>query len=453
MGRNRYFGTDGIRGQVGKFPIVPEFIFKLGWSIGRVLSKNGLNTVVIGKDTRISSHMLEATLVAGLLSSGVVSVMFSGVIPTPAIAYLTRVFRAMAGVVISASHNPFYDNGVKCFSMKGVKLSFDFEKAIELEIDNRKTFNYVVDSVGFNKSSYIVDAAIRYIEFCKATFPSDLTLRDFKIVLDCANGASYYVAPNVLCELGATVQCVNCQPNGININKECGTTDIRQLKNLVIQEKAHLGIAYDGDADRVIMVDHLGNKVDGDQILYIIARDRYRSSQLFGGVVGTQMSNMGLELSLKTLGVPFVRSNVGDRSIFSMMQKKRWYIGGENSGHIILLDKSTAGDAIIACLQVLLAMVNNQISLYDLCKGIYLFPQVLLNVPFVCSGDPLKYSVIRNIIQEVKNELGRDGRVFLRMSGTEPCIRIMVEGKYYNQVTDLANKIVDVLKNINDEFS
>ena len=344
MSNRKYFGTDGIRGRVGDAPITPDFVLKLGWAAGKVLARHGSRKIIIGKDTRISGYMLESALEAGLAAAGL-SASFTGPMPTPAVAYLTRTFRAEAGIVISASHNPFYDNGIKFFSIDGTKLPDEVEEAIEAEMEKEIT---CVDSAELGKANRIVDAAGRYIEFCKGTFPNELSLAHLKIVVDCANGATYHIAPNVFRELGAKVITIGCEPDGLNINEQVGATDVRALQARVLAEKADLGIALDGDGDRVIMVDHEGNKVDGDQILYIIAREGLRQGQLRGGAVGTLMSNMGLELALKQLGIPFVRAKVGDRYVLEKLQEKGWRIGAENSGHVILLDKTTTGDGIVA---------------------------------------------------------------------------------------------------------
>ncbi len=442
MSNHKYFGTDGIRGKVGESPITPDFVLKLGWAAGKVLARHGSRKIIIGKDTRISGYMLESALEAGLAAAGL-SAAFTGPMPTPAIAYLTRTFRAEAGIVISASHNPYDDNGIKFFSIDGTKLPDEVEEAIEAELEKTIT---CVESSELGKASRIVDAAGRYIEFCKGTFPSNLSVRGLKIVVDCANGATYHIAPSVLRELGATVVTIGCQPDGMNINKECGATDVRQLTERVLQEKAALGIAYDGDGDRIIMVDHLGNKVDGDQILYIIAREQLRQGRLSGGVVGTLMSNMGLELALKQLGIPFERARVGDRYVLEKMQEKGWRMGAENSGHVILLDKTTTGDGIIAGLQVLSAMVGNNMSLHDLCSGMKLLPQILVNVRFSGAGNPLESDAVVNACREVETALAGRGRVLLRKSGTEPLIRVMVEGEDEEQVTRLAHCIADAVK-------
>ncbi|WP_036770413.1 phosphoglucosamine mutase [Photorhabdus australis] len=442
MSNRKYFGTDGIRGKVGDSPITPDFVLKLGWAAGKVLARHGSRKIIIGKDTRISGYMLESSLEAGLAAAGL-SASFTGPMPTPAVAYLTRTFRAEAGIVISASHNPYYDNGIKFFSIDGTKLPDDVEEAIEAEMEKPLT---CVESAELGRANRIVDAAGRYIEFCKGTFPSEQSLNGLKIVLDCANGATYHIAPNVLRELGANVVTIGCEPNGININEKCGATDVRLLQQRVVEEKADVGLAFDGDGDRVIMVDHLGQKVDGDQILYIIAREALRQGQLRGGVVGTLMSNMGLELALKQLGIPFLRAKVGDRYVLEKLQEEGWRLGAENSGHVILLDKTTTGDGIVAGLQVLSAMVRNHMSLHDLSSGMKLLPQVLVNVRFSGSHDPLQSENVINVTKSVEAELNGCGRVLLRKSGTEPLIRVMVEGEDNEQVTALAHRIADAVK-------
>ncbi|TPE16734.1 phosphoglucosamine mutase [Pantoea vagans] len=442
MSNRKYFGTDGIRGKVGEAPITPDFVLKLGWAAGKVLARHGSKKIIIGKDTRISGYMLESALEAGLAAAGLTAA-FTGPMPTPAIAYLTRTFRAEAGIVISASHNPFDDNGIKFFSSEGTKLPDDVEEAIELEMEKPIT---CVESAQLGRASRIVDAAGRYIEFCKGTFPSELNLNGLKIVVDCANGATYHIAPNVLRELGATVIAIGVQPDGMNINKECGATDLKLLQQRVLAEKADIGLAYDGDGDRIMMIDHLGDKVDGDQILYIIAREALRQGQLRGGVVGTLMSNMGLELALKQLGIPFTRAKVGDRYVLEKMQEKGWRLGAENSGHVILLDKTTTGDGIVASLQVLTAMVRNHMSLHDLCSGMKMLPQVLVNVRFAGEHDPLQSEAVKAATAEAEKALAGRGRVLLRKSGTEPLIRVMVEGEDEAKVTELANLIADQVK-------
>ncbi|WMY97655.1 MAG: phosphoglucosamine mutase [Arsenophonus sp.] len=445
MSSKKYFGTDGIRGKVGKHPITPEFFLKLGWAVGKVLKKYGTNKIVIGKDTRISGYMLESSLEAGLSSAGL-SIVFTGPLPTPAIAYLTRTYNVEAGIVISASHNPYYDNGIKFFWMNGMKLPDEIEREIEATIDQPI---YCVDSVKLGRASRIIDAPGRYIEYCKSTFPSNQSLEKLKIVLDCANGSTYHIAPNVFTELGANVILIGCNPNGFNINKSCGTTNIDTLQKRVIKEKANIGLAFDGDGDRVIMVDHYGNRIDGDQILYIIVKNLLQNGCLHGGVVGTLMSNMGLEIELKKLKVPFMRANVGDRYILNKLKEKGWFYGGENSGHIILLDKNTTGDGIIASLEVLSIMIKNNKNLYKLSREMTLFPQILINVNYYHSDNPLNTNNILNVIKEVKKELKDNGRILLRKSGTEPLIRIMVEGKNKFQIKMIANRVSNIIKKLN----
>ncbi|MGF1691387.1 phosphoglucosamine mutase [Photobacterium kagoshimensis] len=425
MAERKYFGTDGIRGLVGEGAITPEFVLKLGWAAGRVLSQQGTKKVLIGKDTRISGYMLESALEAGLAAAGL-QAAFTGPMPTPAVAYLTRTFRAEAGIVISASHNPYYDNGIKFFSAQGTKLPDAIELAIEAELDKPLT---CVESAQLGKAYRIDDAAGRYIEFCKGTFPSKYDLSNYKIVVDCAHGATYHIAPAVFKELGAEVVTLGCEPNGTNINHEVGATDIRALQAKVLEEKADFGIALDGDGDRVIMVDEEGNKVDGDQIAYIIARDALRRGELKGGVVGTLMTNLGMEVALKNLGIPFVRANVGDRYVMEELQKHDWLIGAENSGHVILLDKVTTGDGIVAGLQVMSSIVGSKMSLKELSDGMTMFPQVLENVRFKGESNPLESDAVIAATKAVEAKLGEAGRVLLRKSGTEPLIRVMVEGE------------------------
>ncbi|ENM5826127.1 phosphoglucosamine mutase [Vibrio metoecus] len=440
--KRRYFGTDGVRGKVGQYPITPDFVLKLGWAAGRVLAKQGTKKVIIGKDTRISGYMLESALEAGLAAAGL-KATFTGPMPTPAVAYLTQTFRAEAGIVISASHNPYYDNGIKFFSYEGTKLPDEIELAIEAELDKDIE---CVESAELGKASRMVDAAGRYIEFCKSTFPSKLSLSGVKLVVDCANGATYHIAPNVFRELGADVIAMGVEPNGLNINDQVGATDVRALQKRVVEEKAHLGLAFDGDGDRIIMVDHLGNKVDGDQIAYIIARDALRRGELKGGVVGTLMTNLGMENGLKQLGIPFARAAVGDRYVMEKLQEKGWKIGAENSGHVILLDKVTTGDAIVAGLQVLASVVGSEMTLHELAKGMTLYPQVLENVRFAGENNPLEAEAVKAAVAEVEAELGSKGRVLLRKSGTEPLIRVMVEGEDDALVKQSALKIAQAVK-------
>ena len=442
MANRKYFGTDGVRGKVGTYPITPDFALKLGWAAGKVLASQGSRTVLIGKDTRISGYMLESALEAGLAAAGL-SAAFTGPMPTPAIAYLTRTFRAEAGIVISASHNPYYDNGIKFFSSQGSKLPDDIEEAIEAMLDQPMD---CVESSELGKASRINDAAGRYIEFCKGTFPAHLGLEGYKIVVDCANGATYHIAPNVLRELGAEVIEIGTDPNGLNINEKCGATDVTVLQAKVVEMKADVGLAYDGDGDRIMMVDHLGNKVDGDQILFIIAREALRSGQLKGGVVGTLMSNMSLEIALKMLGVPFLRANVGDRYVLEKMVENDWTLGGENSGHIIIADKNTTGDGIVASLAVLAAMAQHKLSLNELASAVKLFPQVLINVRFAGGDNPLESDAVKSVAADVEKRLEGKGRILLRKSGTEPLIRVMVECQDAELAQQCAEEIAEAVK-------
>ncbi|MCK8908560.1 phosphoglucosamine mutase [Haemophilus influenzae] len=445
MVNRKYFGTDGVRGKVGAYPITPDFALKLGWAAGKVLASQGSKMVLIGKDTRISGYMLESALEAGLAAAGL-SAAFTGPMPTPAIAYLTRTFRAEAGIVISASHNPYYDNGIKFFSAKGTKLPDEIEEAIEAMLEQPMD---CVESAELGKASRINDAAGRYIEFCKGTFPAHLGLEGYKIVVDCANGATYHIAPNVFRELGAEVIEIGTDPNGLNINEKCGATDVTALQAKVVEMKADVGLAYDGDGDRIMMVDHLGNKVDGDQILFIIAREALRSGQLKGGVVGTLMSNMSLEIALKMLGVPFLRANVGDRYVLEKMVENDWTLGGENSGHIIIADKNTTGDGIVASLAVLAAMAQHKLSLNELASAVKLFPQVLINVRFAGGENPLENDAVKSVAAEVEKRLEGKGRILLRKSGTEPLIRVMVECQDAELAQQCAEEIAEAVKKIN----
>ena len=442
MANRKYFGTDGVRGKVGTYPITPDFALKLGWAAGKVLASQGSKMVLIGKDTRISGYMLESALEAGLAAAGL-SAAFTGPMPTPAIAYLTRTFRAEAGIVISASHNPYYDNGIKFFSAKGTKLPDEIEEAIEAMLEQPMD---CVESAELGKASRINDAAGRYIEFCKGTFPAHLGLEGYKIVVDCANGATYHIAPNVLRELGAEVIEIGTDPNGLNINEKCGATDVTALQAKVVETKADVGLAYDGDGDRIMMVDHLGNKVDGDQILFIIAREALRSGQLKGGVVGTLMSNMSLEIALKMLGVPFLRANVGDRYVLEKMVENDWTLGGENSGHIIIADKNTTGDGIVASLAVLAAMAQHKLSLNELASAVKLFPQVLINVRFAGGNNPLESDAVKSVAADVEKRLEGKGRILLRKSGTEPLIRVMVECQDATLAQQCAEEIAEAVK-------
>ncbi|WP_335917153.1 phosphoglucosamine mutase [Shewanella chilikensis] len=424
MNVRKFFGTDGIRGKVGAGKMTPELALKLGWAAGRVLSRSGTRKVIIGKDTRISGYLFESALEAGLSAAGL-NVMLMGPMPTPAVAYLTRTFRAEAGVVISASHNPYYDNGIKFFSTDGSKLDDELELEIEAELEKPLV---CVESHLLGKVSRIDDAAGRYIEYCKGNFPADQTLAGLKIVVDCAHGATYHIAPNVFRELGAEVVTIGDKPNGININDQVGATSMAKICETVVSESADLGIALDGDGDRIMMVNRQGEVIDGDQILYILACDAQKRGILKGGVVGTLMSNLGLELALKQLNIPFARSKVGDRYVMELLKEKDWRIGGENSGHILNLDHGTTGDGIVAGILVLAAMRRHNASLEELTESMQMLPQVLINVRFEGNSDPLASQLVQDAQTQVESQLGERGRVLLRKSGTEPLIRVMVEG-------------------------
>ncbi|MDP5133833.1 MAG: phosphoglucosamine mutase [Paraglaciecola sp.] len=444
MSDRKYFGTDGIRGKVGESLINPEFVMKLGWAAGKVLAGQGTNKVLIGKDTRISGYMLESALEAGLSAAGI-SIGLLGPMPTPAIAYLTKTFRCEAGIVISASHNPYYDNGIKFFSADGMKLDDDIELAIEAQMEKPME---CVASDKLGKASRINDAAGRYIEFCKGNFPSELSLKGLKIVVDCAHGATYHIAPNVLSELGAEVIEIGTEPNGLNINKKVGATSMKAVTESVLEHQADLGFALDGDGDRLMLVDHKGNVLDGDQIVYMIARDVLKSGQLKGGVVGTVMSNLGLEVALATLGVPFVRSKVGDRYVMELLQQKGWSIGGESSGHVLNLAAASTGDGIIAGLQVLAAMLRAHMTLNELARGMEKYPQTLLNIRFIDGQDPLEHVLVQQAAAEAEKNLGDKGRVLLRKSGTEPLIRVMVEAHDAGASSQWAEYIADAVRKV-----
>lgn len=438
----QYFGTDGIRGRVGESLINPEFVTKLGWAAGKVLAGTGTNKVLIGKDTRISGYMLESCLEAGLSAAGI-NIGLLGPMPTPAIAYLTKTFRSEAGIVISASHNPYYDNGIKFFSSNGFKLDDDIELAIEQEMTKPMT---CVDSDKLGKATRINDAAGRYIEFCKGSFPSELSLQGLKIVVDCANGATYHIAPNVLRELGANVIELGVSPDGLNINDGVGATDLDLVKKTVLEEQADLGFALDGDGDRIMLVDHKGNVVDGDQIVYIIARDNLKCGTLAGGVVGTLMSNLGLELALTNLGVAFARSKVGDRYVLELLQERGWSVGGEGSGHVLNLNVASTGDGIVSGLQVIKAMLHADMSLYDLARGMEKFPQKLINVRFEPGSNPIETETVKQAVITAESELAENGRVLLRKSGTEPLIRVMVEAQDETMANTWAEYIATAVK-------
>ena len=438
----KYFGTDGIRARVGDRTMSPDFILKLGWAVGKVLANHYQGSVLIGKDTRISGYMLESSLQAGLSAAGV-DIKLVGPMPTPAIAYLTRTFRASAGIVISASHNPYYDNGVKFFSGHGLKLPDEVEEEIEAQMDKPME---VVSSDRLGKAQRINDATGRYIEFCKRTIPSSDALHGLKIVVDCANGATYHSAPHVFSELGAQVTSIAAAPDGLNINRDCGATAPQRLAEAVKSNGADLGIALDGDGDRLIMVDDKGDIVDGDEILYVIAHGRKKEGQFQGGVVGTLMSNLGLELSLSQHGIPFERAKVGDRYVMERLMSEGWQLGGESSGHIICLDRTTTGDGIIAALQVLHVMINSGRSLRDLREGMQRFPQTLVNVPLQSKIDLDSSAIVQEAVREVEEQLSDRGRVLLRPSGTEPLIRVMVEGQDEQLVHTYATQIADAVR-------
>ncbi|MDF2939837.1 MAG: glmM [Gammaproteobacteria bacterium] len=439
----KFFGTDGIRGRVGKWPITPDFAVKLGWAVGKVLAKKPGARVLIGKDTRRSGYMFESALEAGLSAAGV-DVYLLGPMPTPAVAYLTRTFHAQVGIVISASHNPHYDNGIKFFSDAGAKLSDEMENEIEQYLDRELV---TVEPEHIGKVSRIDDAEGRYIEFCKASLPHFQNFKNLKIVVDCANGATYHIAPKVLQELGAEVIVLGAAPNGFNINDNAGSTAPQILQEKVLEHNANVGIAFDGDGDRVIMVDHLGNVVDGDEILYVIAKDSLRRGKLDGGgVVGTQMSNYGLEIALKKEGIQFARSKVGDRYVMEMLQEKSWQLGGESSGHIIWLSSTTTGDGIVAGLQVLAIMQNSGKSLRDLLAGMEKFPQIVINVPLKKALAQSDWDKLNSEIKVVEAKLQDTGRVLIRASGTEPLIRVMVEGQDHDKVQEYTEYLAEKVK-------
>ena len=442
----KYFGTDGIRGLVGEPPITPDFMVRLGYAAGEVLVRRaqlspGLRpAVLIGKDTRISGYMLEASLEAGFAAAGV-DVMLSGPMPTPAVAYLTRALRLQAGVVISASHNPYPDNGIKFFSGDGNKLPDAVEAEIEAQLEQPMRCR---PSAQLGKARRIDDAAGRYIEFCKSTFPNRLDLRGLKIVVDCANGAAYHIAPHVFHELGADVVAIGINPDGLNINDLVGTASPQSLRMAVKQHKAHLGIALDGDGDRLLMVDERGSIYDGDQLLYIIARMRAGQGAV-PGVVGTLMSNLALERALEAAGIAFVRAKVGDRYVLELMQEKGWQLGGENSGHIICLDKHTTGDGIVSALMVLEAAVRSGRTLAELLASVRLYPQTLINVRLKPGADWSSSRALADRRAEIDRELGSSGRVLIRPSGTEPVVRVMVEAKDAAQARRCAERLAEAL--------
>jgi phosphoglucosamine mutase len=434
----KYFGTDGIRGTVGKDEITPAFMLKLGWAAGKVFATGeGKQKILIGKDTRISGYMFESALEAGLSAAGV-DVLLLGPMPTPAIAYLTRTFRACAGIVISASHNPYQDNGIKFFSTEGKKLPDEIEHEIERYLDEPMD---TVPSNLIGKTRKLEDARGRYIEFCKGTFPRHLSLHGMRIVVDCAHGATYSMGPAVFEELGAEVISMGVQPDGLNINLNCGSTHPEALQKRVLELRADIGIAFDGDGDRLVMVDHEGNVVDGDELLYIIARGKQQAGDLKGGVVGTLMSNYGLELALKQLGIDFARAKVGDRYVMEMLAERNWLLGGESSGHIVCLDKTTTGDGIVSALQVLAVMVALEMPLAALKSGMEKMPQKMINVRLPDKRDVMGNASVQSAVREVESRLAGRGRVLLRPSGTEPLIRVMVEGNDPDEVALLCRQL------------
>ena len=441
--QKRYFGTDGIRGVVGKAPVTPDFMLQLGWAAGCVFASegNGRNRIIIGKDTRISGYMFEAVLEAGVTAAGV-DIQLTGPMPTPAIAYLTRTLRARAGIVISASHNSFRDNGIKFFAADGTKLPDRLELAIEAQLD-KKLITVSPDRIG--KASRIFDAAGRYIEFCKSTVGTSLIFSGMKIVVDCAHGSTYHIAPAVLEELGATVVATGVSPDGLNINENSGSMSPASLIDAVKAEQADLGIAFDGDGDRLIMVDRQGTVVDGDEILYVIALDRQRQGLEFGGVVGTAMSNLGLELALQGLGISFTRSQVGDRYVMQEMLRRGWKLGGESSGHIICLDLNTTGDGIVSALQALAAIVHNEQPLADLVSKMQKLPQTMINVELAGVTDILSNLAVQRAVSDIEIRLGNNGRVLLRPSGTEPVVRVMVEGEDSSKVEEYARELSELV--------
>lgn len=438
----KYFGTDGIRGRVGSGPINPEFVLKLGWAVGKVFAKSGRSKVIIGKDTRISGYMFESALEAGLVAAGV-DVMMLGPMPTPAIAYLTRTFHAQAGIVISASHNAYHDNGIKFFSAEGAKLPDDIELEIEQMLDQRMTTS---ESANLGKVTRVNDAAGRYIEYCKSTVPFGFSLKHFKMVVDCAHGATYHVAPAVFEELGAEVIQIGAAPDGLNINNNVGSTSPKMLQEKVLEEKADLGIAFDGDGDRLLFVDRNGESIDGDELLFIIAQYQLRKFGECKGVVGTLMSNLGFELALADLEIPFARAKVGDRYVLELMRSRGWELGGENSGHIICADVTTTGDGLVAALKVLLALVDSGVPLHELKTGMKKFPQVMINVTLSDKSKLDDNAQIDQAIAEAEEKLDGRGRVLLRPSGTEPVVRVMVEGEDAELVTSLAKEIAGVVE-------
>jgi phosphoglucosamine mutase len=438
----KYFGTDGIRGTVGQAPITPDFVLRLAHAVGRVLKQTEAQpTVLIGKDTRISGYMLESALESGFNSAGV-NVLLLGPLPTPGVAYLTIAQRASLGVVISASHNPFSDNGIKFFSAQGKKLSEVWERAVEAALDQAPVW---ADSANLGKTKRLDDAAGRYIEFCKSTFSNDLTLKGLKIVVDAAHGAAYHIAPKVFHELGAEVIAIGCSPDGLNINHEVGATHPDALVRAVKANQADFGIALDGDADRLQMVDAQGRLYNGDELLYLMADDRLANDQVVPGVVGTLMTNMAVEVALKKRGVQFVRAKVGDRYVLEELAKHQWILGGEGSGHLLALDKHTTGDGLVSALQILQTCVRSGKAMAELLKDVTLFPQTLLNVRLRPGQDWQSNARMKEEVQKAEAELGDTGRVLIRASGTEPLVRVMVEARDEAQAKACAQRIADTL--------
>ncbi|MCY4177182.1 MAG: phosphoglucosamine mutase [Endozoicomonadaceae bacterium] len=439
--RKNYFGTDGIRGRVGEHPVTPAFFLQLGLAAGTVFANRGSNRVIIGKDTRISGYMFESSLEAGFSAAGM-DVFLLGPMPTPAIAYLTRTFNASMGIVISASHNPYYDNGIKFFSGQGLKLPDETELQIEALLDKKIP---VVDSANLGKAHRIEDAAGRYIEYCKATLQSGSNLSGMHLVIDTAHGATYHVAPGVFRELGAKITVIGNQPDGLNINKGCGSTHMQTLQKAVLQHKADLGISFDGDGDRMLMVDAQGNIVDGDELLFIIAMYLAEKKQLQGGVVGTVMSNLGMEHGLAQHNIPFVRAQVGDRYVNDILLQKSWWLGGEPSGHIICRHVSTTGDGIVAALKILSIIVEKQTPLHELKQEMQKYPQLMINVPVHSKQDIFKNRAVNSAIALAEKEMGTHGRILLRPSGTEPVIRVMVEGESAEEVNKQVKRLAGVV--------
>jgi phosphoglucosamine mutase len=443
----KYFGTDGIRGRVGEHPITPQFMMHLGYAAGKVLASMGDSErtgVLIGKDTRISGYMLESALEAGLIAAGI-DVYLAGPVPTPAVAYLTRALRLQAGIVISASHNPFEDNGIKFFSAHGTKLPDETERAIEAALGEEMITN---SSDGLGKAKRIDDAAGRYIEFCKSTFPAELDLRGLKIVVDSAHGATYHIARHVFHELGADVIAIGAQPDGKNINDGYGATAPYHLRKAVVDRHADIGIALDGDGDRLVMVDSEGKLYDGDQLLYVIAKHRQAQGKLHGGVAGTQMTNLAFEHAMQKLGIPFKRAKVGDRYVMELLQQQGWQLGGENSGHIICLDKHSTGDGIVSALQVLHALRVNKQTVEEAARDLHMYPQVLINVRVNKGVDCLGHTQVKAAVGDAEQALNGKGRVLLRPSGTEPLLRVMVEGEDQQLVEKSAQRIADVVRKL-----